>query len=265
MGTPYIALYPSDYLADTAHLGLTEHGIYWRMLLHYYQHGKPFPNDLERICRVILASTPEEKRVAEYVLGEFFALTDDSDGAQTWHHARADREIAAAEMRIIEGEMFKSMGSVGGRRSAEVRRAKYGSAQPKTGDSKSDFTEPPLRTPFGKNVEPPSEAKPEGVPKQPDPDKTKPPISPKGDAFDRFWMTWPRSARKNAREKCHDIWRRHQLDEKADSIMAHLIAMKQTDQWRTGFEPSPMTYLNQRRYLDDMPEPAMAIRRSSID
>ena len=101
MGTPYIALYPSDYLADTAHLGLTEHGVYWRMLLHYYQHCKPFPNDLEKINRVILAATPEEKRVTEYILGEFFTLERHEDGVNYWHHARADWEICAAEARHI--------------------------------------------------------------------------------------------------------------------------------------------------------------------
>lgn len=98
---PYIALYPSDYLADTAHLGLTEHGVYWRMLLHYYQHCKPFPNDLEKINRVILASTPEEKRVTEYILGEFFTLKMHDDGVMYWHHSRADWEISAAEARHI--------------------------------------------------------------------------------------------------------------------------------------------------------------------
>ena len=101
MSTPYIALYPSDYLADTAHLGLTEHGVYWRMLLHYYQHCKPFPNELEKINRVILASTPEEKRVTEYILGEFFTLQRHDDGAMYWHHERADLEISSAESRHL--------------------------------------------------------------------------------------------------------------------------------------------------------------------
>ena len=117
MGTPYIALYPSDYLADTAHLGLTEHGIYWRMLLHYYQHCKPFPNDLEKINRFILASTPEEKRVTEYILGEYFKLVRHEDGSLHWHHTRADKEISAAEYRHLSAV---ERGKKGGRPSKKA-------------------------------------------------------------------------------------------------------------------------------------------------
>jgi len=104
MGTPYIAMYPSDYLADTAHLGLTEHGVYWRMLLHYYQHGKPLPNDLDRICRLIIAITPEEKRVVDFILSEFFHLQND-DGVLSWHHHRADKEISIAQGKHLTNSM----------------------------------------------------------------------------------------------------------------------------------------------------------------
>lgn len=164
MGTPYIALYPSDYLADTAHLGLTEHGIYWRMLLHYYQHGIPFPNDLDRISRVILANTPEERRVAEFILAEYFVLSRDEDGEQRWHHARADKEIAAAAGRILEAELNRKMGAIGGKKSAETRRLRYGTAQPK-----KPTPEPPFEPPFENGFE----AKLEGVPKQPEPEPDK--------------------------------------------------------------------------------------------
>jgi uncharacterized phage protein (TIGR02220 family) len=71
------------------------------MLLHYYQHRKPFPNDLEKVCRAILAASPEEKRVAEYILGEFFILAPDEKGAFQWHHKRAEHEIAAATERHL--------------------------------------------------------------------------------------------------------------------------------------------------------------------
>ena len=94
--SPWIALYPSDYLADTAHLGLTEHGIYWRLLLHYYQHGSPLPGDLDKICRIIMASTPEERRTVEYILTEYFILTPNHDGGRVWRHARADMEIKSS-------------------------------------------------------------------------------------------------------------------------------------------------------------------------
>ena len=96
---PWIALYPSDYLADTAHLGLTEHGVYWRLLLHYYQHHNPLPADLDKICRIVLANTPEERRTVEYILTEFFVLTAREDGTMIWRHGRADVEIKTAKER----------------------------------------------------------------------------------------------------------------------------------------------------------------------
>lgn len=96
---PWIALYPSDYLADTAHLGLTEHGVYWRLLLHYYQHRSPLPGDLDKLCRIVLANTPEERRTVEYILTEFFVLTISGDGGRVWRHARADKEISGAQVR----------------------------------------------------------------------------------------------------------------------------------------------------------------------
>jgi uncharacterized protein YdaU (DUF1376 family) len=92
----FFALYPRDFIADTAHLGNCELGIYWRLLLHYYQHGKPFPNDLDRICRVAYALTPEERKATEYVLGEYFHL-EHNGNALVWRHHRADREMQEAK------------------------------------------------------------------------------------------------------------------------------------------------------------------------
>ena len=113
----FVALYPSDYLADTAHLGLLEHGIYWRLLLHYYQHGQPLPGDTERLARIISAMTPEEKRTLEYILPEYFHLENMPDGTRKWVHHRADLEIARAHEVY---EMKKSRAQKG----AETRWSK---------------------------------------------------------------------------------------------------------------------------------------------
>ena len=147
MSTPYIALYPSDYLADTAHLGLTEHGVYWRMLLHYYQHCKPFPNDLEKINRVILAASPEEKRITEYILAEFFILKTHEDGSVGWHHTRADWEICAAEARHISA----------------VERGKRGGRPRKKAELKLSFTsaKPELKLSLSSTKAEPKQPEPE--------------------------------------------------------------------------------------------------------
>jgi hypothetical protein len=41
------------------------------------------------------------------------------------------------------------------------------------------------------------------------------------------------------------------MDEHVERIVSHVSRLKGTTQWLSGFEPAPMTYLNQRRWLDD--------------
>lgn len=109
--SPFVAMYSSDYLADTAHLGLTEHGVYWRMLLHYYQHESPLPGDIDKICRIIMAVAPEERRTVDFVLSQYFTFSQEPTG-DVWRHKRADKEIAEAAKR----------------REANTKRAKAGAA-----------------------------------------------------------------------------------------------------------------------------------------
>ena len=71
--------------------------------------------------------------------------------------------------------------------------------------------------------------------------------------FDRFWSIWPASPRKVARAKCLQFWQRHKLDDVVDRITAHVAAMKTSEQWLKGYDPAPMTYLNQRRWEDGIP------------
>lgn len=73
------------------------------------------------------------------------------------------------------------------------------------------------------------------------------------EAFGRFWETWPTSNRKVAKAKCLQAWDLMGLDEAGDQIIAHVLAMKGSEQWTSGFEPAPLTYLNQRRWEDGPP------------
>jgi len=55
-------------------------------------------------------------------------------------------------------------------------------------------------------------------------------------------------------------WERGGLDEVADAIIANVNDLKSSEQRTGGFEPAPMTYINQRRWEDDAGE-APAWRR----
>lgn len=68
--------------------------------------------------------------------------------------------------------------------------------------------------------------------------------------FSRFWTVWPKSERKANRRGCLEKWRKDGLDAVADQIIAHVEAMAGSKQWQDGYDPLPMTYLNQRRWED---------------
>lgn len=92
------------------------------------------------------------------------------------------------------------------------------------------------------------------------------PIAPDGGSaeFTRFWKAWPASKRKNSRHSCATIWRTKKLDALADSIIAHVEAMKSSQQWREGFEPAPKTYLNGRRWEDGTPQETQPPHRLAV-
>jgi hypothetical protein len=69
--------------------------------------------------------------------------------------------------------------------------------------------------------------------------------------FDEFWNVWPASKRKVGKAAAAAKWQRLKLDDVADRIIKHVKALKTTEQWTTGFEPAPLTYINQRRWEDD--------------
>jgi hypothetical protein len=90
-------------------------------------------------------------------------------------------------------------------------------------------------------------------------EKTKTPQPPEksgGDdpaGFAEFWNSWPTSARKQDRKKCAEKWRRSKFGANLPAIVAHVEAAKQSKQWRDGFEPAPLTYLNGERWADGAP------------
>ena len=80
------------------------------------------------------------------------------------------------------------------------------------------------------------------------------PLPPKGepvaDGFAEFWAAWPNTARKANKKGCLNVWTRRKLEGKADEIISHVEGMKQSKPWKEGFEPAPLTYLNQERWAD---------------
>lgn len=88
MSLPYYRWFPGDYLRDTRHLSMLQHGAYRILIDHYMATGRPLTNDLSSLYRVCLALSPEEQNAVQFVLVEFFRL----DGG-VWLHKRCDEEL----------------------------------------------------------------------------------------------------------------------------------------------------------------------------
>jgi len=68
--------------------------------------------------------------------------------------------------------------------------------------------------------------------------------------FNDFWKEYP-NKRKVGRKACETKWHRNGLDKIADKIISDVKNMKQTKEWKEGWNPAPLTYINQERWEDD--------------
>ena len=153
--------------------------------------------------------------IVESVLKEFFEYTPEG-----YRHSRCDKEIAKYQHQV---SMNRKLAERGGR---------------------------------PKKTESDTESKPNGLPNQISDIriKNKNIMSAKPTRFDEFWQTWPPSKRKVGKSACEAKWKKHGLDSLADQIISNVQNLKDSDQWREGFEPAPLTYINQRRWEDGTTE-----------
>lgn len=221
--------YVGDFQRDTNHLSLTERGAYLALMHHYYATELPLPTDHKALYRIAGAFTKAEQDAVVSILS-FFRLADDG-----WRHDRIDAEIhkalqqATTNRKIAKSRWAKEKSQeTGSERQCEPL---YESHTESHDDSYSDRTtnRQPNQTPdtiYKNNT------------------------SANADRFDEFWLLWPTSTRKVAKAECMKRWKLRKLDTVADQILAHVGAMRQTKQWQDGFEPAPLTYLNQKRWED---------------
>lgn len=99
----YYERHIGDYLKDTAHLSLLEHGVYTRLMDVYYTREGSIP--AAEAARLVGARSKDEREALAAVLAEFFVL---ADGAH--QQDRCEREIARFQDKQAKAK-----------RSAEVR------------------------------------------------------------------------------------------------------------------------------------------------
>lgn len=110
----YYERHIGDYLKDTAHLSLLEHGVYGRLLDVYYTRESAIPDT--QAARLIGARTKDELAAMRAVLDEFFTL----DGGH-WHQARCDAEIESFHGKQAEKGDTKEAAKERQRRARERR------------------------------------------------------------------------------------------------------------------------------------------------
>lgn len=84
------------------------------------------------------------------------------------------------------------------------------------------------------------------------------PIVPESPKFVEFWNTYP-GPRKIKKAACRDLWVKQGFEAVGDQILLHVAAMAVSPAWKDldgKYVPAPLTYLNQRRFEDGMPETA---------
>lgn len=101
-----------DFNNATRHLTRVERSLYSDAIELYYDTEKPLVKDFDRLCRLLLAHTNDEKAALKNVLDEFFILTDDG-----YFNKRCDEEI-------VKYQGFKESRSKAGKASAEQRANK---------------------------------------------------------------------------------------------------------------------------------------------
>ena len=67
--------------------------------------------------------------------------------------------------------------------------------------------------------------------------------------FEEFWESYP-NIRKVNKKTCLERWANKNIDAIADEVIGYVKRMKDTQSWKDGFSPAPLTLLNQERWND---------------
>lgn len=226
---PFMQLYVSDYLADTGHLTVEEHGAYLLLIMAYWQRGG-LPADEGQLARLARCAPEQWERVRPAVAGLF---------GRGWKHKRIDAELLAVERK---SERRAEAGRAGGNAKAANALGSNASDLPEQNPavalpSSSDTREQNIT----QVVENPSVDRP----------KASPSADPMGGIaakFDRFWSAYPEKVGKAAARRAFERVAKSRAVT-FDALMAGL------DRYIAGKPPDrswchPTTWLNQGRWED---------------
>lgn len=88
MNKPYMPFYPGDYLGDTMHLTLEEHGAYLKLLFCMWRAGGWLDDDTKKICQILSITKGRWERLKPSLEGFFLY----HDGKFSQQRLLAERE-----------------------------------------------------------------------------------------------------------------------------------------------------------------------------
>lgn len=255
---PYFPFYVNDFAADDVVEAMTTEqvGAYALLLCKAWMQtpAGTVPADDAILARWARVSARTWDRIKSGVLAAF-ALGQDG----RYHQKRMEVEYAKL-ITTLEAR------SEGGRRSAEARRQQREAANLFASSVEAEPSAH-LATELAAQLQlngstPPTRAFGSGSESGSDSDS--PAVPPRGGGaggggppgFAEFWAAYPR---RTAKVKAVRAWRAIKPDASLLAvILAALDRQKASDQWRRGVVPHPATWLNQRRWDDELPGPATA-------
>jgi uncharacterized protein YdaU (DUF1376 family) len=83
---PFIPFYPRDYKLDAGYLKAIEHGAYLLLIFHYWETGKPLPDDDDQLAHISRTTAEEWQRIRPRI-SKFFKIEDGE-----WRHKRIEEE-----------------------------------------------------------------------------------------------------------------------------------------------------------------------------
>lgn len=92
----WMPMYWGDYLRDTGHLNAQEHGAYLMLIAHYWNSGRPLPDDDVLLAKIARVTPPAWKKLRP-TIAAFFEIE-----LGMWGHKRIEREMIEAGDRKEE-------------------------------------------------------------------------------------------------------------------------------------------------------------------
>ena len=189
-------LYVADYLGDTQHLSLEQHGAYLLLLMAMWRSGGRLPNDPSKLSRIVRLSPARWARIADDVMAFF----DECGGDITQGRLASEIEKAAKKSQVR---------SEAGRAGAEAKALKNNNVAQAIASpllKHSSEPEPELR----------EEEKPDPIGSCPKPARGR--ISYPAD-FEEFWKGYPTDANMS-KKSAFDVWRRMSAEDRKLAIQS---------------------------------------------